>query len=44
VPIHGLGPLPVAVQVIAAPWREDLALRVAHELERSSVCAAPVAR
>ncbi len=44
VPVHGLGPLPVGVQVITAPWREDLALRVAHELERSGVCTAPVAR
>jgi len=31
------------VQVIAAPWREDLALRVAHELQRLGVAAAPVA-
>ncbi|MBI3507010.1 MAG: AtzE family amidohydrolase [Proteobacteria bacterium] len=44
VPVHGLGPLPVGVQVIAAPWREDLALRVAYALERSGVCTAPVAR
>jgi amidase/aspartyl-tRNA(Asn)/glutamyl-tRNA(Gln) amidotransferase subunit A len=27
--------LPIAVQVIAAPWREDLALRVALALQRS---------
>lgn len=34
--------LPIAVQVIAPPWREDLALRVAAELERLGVaCAAP---
>ena len=32
-----------AVQVIAAPWREDLALRVAHHLEQSGVARAPVA-
>jgi aspartyl-tRNA(Asn)/glutamyl-tRNA(Gln) amidotransferase subunit A len=35
--------LPIGVQVIAPPWREDLALRVARELEREGVAAAPVA-
>jgi 1-carboxybiuret hydrolase len=35
--------LPIGVQVIAAPWREDLVLRVAHELQRLGVAAAPVA-
>jgi 1-carboxybiuret hydrolase len=35
--------LPLGVQVIAAPWREDLALRVARHLEGTGVCAAPVA-
>jgi 1-carboxybiuret hydrolase len=35
--------LPIGVQVIAAPWREDVALRVAYALERDGVCAAPVA-
>jgi 1-carboxybiuret hydrolase len=35
-----LKPLPVAVQIIAAPWREDIALRVAHALEREGVAAA----
>jgi aspartyl-tRNA(Asn)/glutamyl-tRNA(Gln) amidotransferase subunit A len=34
-------PLPVAVQVIAAPWREDVALRVAYALESMGVAAAP---
>lgn len=43
VPLHGLGPLPVAVQIIAAPWREDLALRAAHFLETAGVARAPVA-
>jgi aspartyl-tRNA(Asn)/glutamyl-tRNA(Gln) amidotransferase subunit A len=42
VPLLGLGPLPIGVQAIAAPWREDLALRVARELERSGVASAPV--
>jgi 1-carboxybiuret hydrolase len=36
-----LSPLPIGVQIIAAPWREDIALRVAHALERSGVAAAP---
>ncbi|MEO1111696.1 MAG: AtzE family amidohydrolase [Pseudomonadota bacterium] len=35
--------LPIGVQVIAPAWREDLALRVAAELERAGVCRAPVA-
>jgi len=35
--------LPIGVQVIAAPWREDIALRVARHLEREGVVAAPVA-
>ncbi len=36
--------LPVGVQVIAAPWREDICLRVAHQLETRGTCTAPVAR
>ncbi|POF34273.1 AtzE family amidohydrolase [Roseibium marinum] len=36
--------LPIGVQVIAPAWREDLALRVAHQLERDGIAAAPVAR
>ncbi len=32
--------MPIGVQVITAPWREDLALRVAHALERDGICAA----
>ena len=39
VPVCGSG-LPVGVQVIAAPWREDVALRVAYVLEREGVCVA----
>jgi 1-carboxybiuret hydrolase len=35
-----LEPLPIAVQIIAAPWREDLALRLAHTLESMGVAAA----
>jgi 1-carboxybiuret hydrolase len=36
--------LPIGVQVIAPPWREDLALRVARRLERDGVASASVAR
>jgi amidase/aspartyl-tRNA(Asn)/glutamyl-tRNA(Gln) amidotransferase subunit A len=44
VPVWGChASLPIGVQVIAAPWREDLVLRVAHELQRLGVAAAPVA-
>ncbi len=44
VPVWTVGEaLPLGVQVIAPPWREDLALRVAAALEREGVCAAPVA-
>jgi amidase/aspartyl-tRNA(Asn)/glutamyl-tRNA(Gln) amidotransferase subunit A len=47
VPLWGLDPaaphLPIGVQVIAAPWREDLCLRVARALEAAGVAQAPVA-
>jgi 1-carboxybiuret hydrolase len=36
-----LRPLPIGVQIIAAPWREDIALRIAHTLEAAGVVAAP---
>ena len=36
-----LEPMPIGVQIIAAPWREDVALRVAHALERMGAAAAP---
>ena len=36
-----LTPLPIAVQIIAAPWREDVALRVAYALEQAGVAIAP---
>ena len=44
VPVWPDDGLPLGVQVIAAPWREDLALRVARHLEREGVARAPVAR
>jgi 1-carboxybiuret hydrolase len=37
------GKLPLGVQVIGAPWREDLVLRVAHYLEQQGIARAPVA-
>lgn len=36
--------LPLGIQVIAAPWREDVCLRIAHQLETAGVCKAPVAQ
>ena len=36
-----LKPLPIGVQVITAPWREDVALRIAHALEQTGAVAAP---
>jgi AtzE family amidohydrolase len=35
-------PMPVGIQIIAAPWREDVALAIAAELERRGVVAAPI--
>lgn len=44
VPVWGAHPaLPIGVQLIAAPWREDLALRAAAVLEAAGICQAPVA-
>ncbi|AWN41543.1 AtzE family amidohydrolase [Methylobacterium durans] len=43
VPVRLDGGLPLGVQIIAAPWREDLALRAAHHLERAGVARAPIA-
>jgi len=39
-----LEPMPIGIQIIAAPWREDVALRVAHALEKMGVAAAPQPR
>jgi aspartyl-tRNA(Asn)/glutamyl-tRNA(Gln) amidotransferase subunit A len=36
-----LTPLPIAVQIVAAPWRENVALRIAHALEQKGVVVAP---
>lgn len=43
VPVWLDGGLPLGVQIIAAPWREDICLRVARVLEKSGVVRAPVA-
>jgi amidase/aspartyl-tRNA(Asn)/glutamyl-tRNA(Gln) amidotransferase subunit A len=47
VPLWGMNDalphLPIGVQLIAAPWREDLVLRVAAQLQAAGVCSAPVA-
>ncbi len=39
-----LAPMPIGVQLIAPPWREDIALRVAYTLERMGAVAAPPPR
>lgn len=44
VPVWLDGGLPIGVQVIAAPWKEEIALRVAHYLEREGVCRSPAAK
>jgi aspartyl-tRNA(Asn)/glutamyl-tRNA(Gln) amidotransferase subunit A len=36
-----LKPMPIGVQIIAAPWREDIVLRVAYALEQAGVAVAP---
>jgi aspartyl-tRNA(Asn)/glutamyl-tRNA(Gln) amidotransferase subunit A len=36
-----LEPMPIGVQIIAAPWREDIALRVAHALEQTGAVLVP---
>ncbi len=33
--------MPIGVQIIAAPWREDVALRIAYALEEMGVASAP---
>jgi len=36
--------LPIGVQIIGAPWREDLVLQVARFLEYRGICSAPIAK
>lgn len=35
------GGMPIGIQIIAAPWREDLCARVAAALVRAGICASP---
>jgi 1-carboxybiuret hydrolase len=39
-----LEPMPIGVQLIAAPWREDSVLRVAHALQQMGTAVAPQLR
>jgi len=39
-----LKPLPIGVQIIAAPWREEVALRIAYALEQMKVVATSEAK
>jgi Asp-tRNA(Asn)/Glu-tRNA(Gln) amidotransferase A subunit family amidase len=43
VPIYRAGRMPIGIHVIAAPWREDICLRVAAALEAAGIAKAPVA-
>jgi AtzE family amidohydrolase len=43
-PLHRPGRLPIGVQIIAAPWQEAKALRIAAALETAGVASAPVAK
>src|SRR5262249_47086216 len=42
-PLQRPGALPIGVQIVARPWREADALRVAYELERRGIASSPVA-
>ena len=41
VPVPQPDGMPIAVQIITAPWREDVALRIAHDLEARGIARAP---
>jgi AtzE family amidohydrolase len=41
VPVADAGRLPIGVQIITAPWREDVALRIAYNLETRGIVRAP---
>jgi aspartyl-tRNA(Asn)/glutamyl-tRNA(Gln) amidotransferase subunit A len=41
VPVPQPDGMPIAVQIITAPWREDVALRIAHQLEARGIARAP---
>ena len=42
VPLQNAGGLPMGVQIVAAPWREIDALRVARQLEHDGIATAPI--
>ena len=42
-PLRSAGGLPIGVQLIAAPWREDICLRAAWALQQAGIAQAPVA-
>ncbi|HET9045723.1 MAG TPA: AtzE family amidohydrolase [Casimicrobiaceae bacterium] len=42
-PVANAGTLPIGVQIIAAPWREDLCFRVAAALAARGIADAPLA-
>jgi AtzE family amidohydrolase len=44
VPVDVPGGLPIGIQIIAPAWREDIALRVAAQLEREGIVSSPVPR
>jgi Asp-tRNA(Asn)/Glu-tRNA(Gln) amidotransferase A subunit family amidase len=44
VPVPTAAGLPIGVQIITAPWREDLALRIARVLEAGGVAVAPLSK
>jgi AtzE family amidohydrolase len=44
VPVPTALGLPIGVQIITAPWREDIALRIARALEISGAARAPIAK
>ncbi|WP_038903360.1 amidase family protein, partial [Yersinia pestis] len=42
VPLKTTRGLPIGIQLIAPPWREDLCLRAAYALEQQGLVSAPV--
>lgn len=44
VPFVREGHMPLGVQVIAPPWREDLCFRVAHTLEKAGIASPGIAK
>ncbi len=41
VPSQQPGGMPIGVQIVTAPWREDVALRIAYDLETRGIARAP---